>query len=66
MAPLTVDKRSTVRNKLRRRTREWVRRHINELRRPFDIAIIFKKEAAAATRENFYEELARTFKKINS
>lgn len=65
IAPRSVDKRAVLRNTLRRRAREWVRGHLEELRKPFDVAVIFKKEAALATRKNFYEELARIFREIN-
>lgn len=66
IAPRSVDKRAVGRNTLRRRAREWVRGHLDELRKPLDVAVIFKKEASLAARKNFYEELARIFGEINT
>lgn len=66
IAPRSIDKRAVLRNLLRRRTREWVRGHLDGLQKPLDVAVIFKKEAVSATRKNFYEELARVFREINA
>ncbi|MDP3779426.1 MAG: ribonuclease P protein component [bacterium] len=64
IAPKTVDKRAVVRNRLRRRTREWIRRNIDSLPRSFDVALFFKKEAKSATRKEFYEDLTIIFQDI--
>lgn len=58
--PRSLDKRSTVRNRLRRRAREWIRKNIS-LAKPNDTAIFFKKEAVTAPKNKFYEELAKIF-----
>lgn len=59
-----VDRRATVRNRLRRRAREWVMKQ-EELRSlPCDIAIVFKKSAPGTSRAKLYEELERAFQKI--
>ncbi|OHA02894.1 MAG: ribonuclease P protein component [Candidatus Sungbacteria bacterium RIFCSPLOWO2_02_FULL_54_10] len=57
IVPRTVDKRATVRNRLRRRMREFMRVHAGALAPPRDIAITCRREAAAATRKAFYEAL---------
>lgn len=60
IVPRQLDKRSTVRNRLRRRAREWTRRNISMFRSD-DVVIICKKGAVAASRKQFYEELAKIF-----
>lgn len=66
ITPRALDKRSSVRNRLRRRAREWIRQQGPELlKKPLDVAIVFKKRAAAYPRKNFYEELERIFTKID-
>ena len=60
VASRAVSKHAVVRNRLRRRAREWYRKHLDVIRVPVDLAIIFKKNAKAATRKKFYEELERT------
>ena len=60
ITPRTLDKRSTVRNRLRRRAREWVRKNVFLLK-PRDVVIICKKETVIASRQQFYEELAKIF-----
>lgn len=60
ITPRSLDKRSTVRNRLRRRAREWVRKNIS-ISESVDIALICKKEAVVASRKKFYEELAKIF-----
>ena len=64
VTPRTVDKRATVRNRVRRRAREWVRRCPAVLASPLDIAFIFNREAARATRPAFYDALERSMEKI--
>lgn len=51
-----------MRNRLRRRAREWVRMHGTSLPEPVDIALFFKKEAVRATKKEFYEDLAHVFR----
>jgi|SRR3989344_4065119 len=66
VAPRSIEKRSSVRNSLKRRSREWLRKEPDLLREPLDNAIIFKKEACSATRKEFYEELEKKFKMFSS
>ncbi len=63
VTPRSLDKRSTVRNRLRRRAREWIRKNI-PLTKPNDTAIFFKKEAIAVSKNKFYEELAKIFTRL--
>ncbi|MDP3769432.1 MAG: ribonuclease P protein component [bacterium] len=62
IAPKTVDKRAVIRNRLRRQAREWIRVHVPLPSRPLDIALTFKKSAAGAERNVFYEDIASLFK----
>jgi ribonuclease P protein component len=55
-----VSKRAVIRNRLRRRAREWYRKRSELLGAPVDLAVIFKKEAVGATRAALYAELERT------
>ncbi len=64
IASRNVDKRAVVRNRLRRRAREWVRKTSGILGIPADVAIIFKKQASGAPRYIFYEELEGLFLKL--
>lgn len=64
VASRAVDKRATVRNRLRRRAREWVMREARLRHSSCDVAIIFKKSASVASRAKLYEELERAFQKI--
>lgn len=61
ITPKTVDKRAVVRNRLRRRCREWIRKSLIPLPRALDIAITFKKDAHKATRKEFYADLKDLF-----
>lgn len=61
IAPKTVDKRAVVRNRLRRRCREWIRVHFMPPTHGMDIAIFFKKDARTATKKEFYDDLADLF-----
>ena len=61
ITPKTIDKRSVVRNRIRRRAREWVRKDLTPPSPPFDIAVLFKKESREATKKDFYEDLAELF-----
>ena len=62
IAAKSVDKRAVVRNRLRRRGREWVRTHLSPPLVPVDVAIFFKKEAKDATQKEFYKDLAILFR----
>ena len=67
IASKMVDKRAVVRNRLRRRCREWIRTHVLSLpalHGSMDIAILFKKDAGLATKKEFYSDLAGLFHKI--
>lgn len=65
VAPRSVDKRATARNKLKRMAREWVRKNFSLFTNPVDVVIVFKKEAIKYPRFNFYKELDKIFKQIN-
>ena len=59
IASKIVDKRAVVRNRLRRRCREWIRVHfLPSSGSGMDIAIFFKKDARTATKKEFYNDLA--------
>ena len=60
VASRAVEKRAVRRNRIRRRAREWLRRNFHPLQGQVDLALIFKKEAFASTKQKFYEELSRT------
>lgn len=57
--PRAVDKRSTARNRLRRRIREWFRARPDSMAAPLDIVIVARKGAEAYSRTHLYEELER-------
>lgn len=61
ITPKTVNKRAVARNRLRRRCREWIRKSLIPLPRPFDIVITCKKDANKATRKEFYADLTDLF-----
>lgn len=61
IASRAADKRAVVRNRLRRRAREWVRARPGILQMSVDAVLIFKREASSAPREVFYKELERAF-----
>ena len=50
-------KRAVIRNCIRRRTREWMRRKLCLRELSLDIAIIFKFGSAAASRKELYDAL---------
>lgn len=60
VAPRAIEKRAVLRNRLRRRTSEWIRRSA-VLGLSLDIAIFFKREAISAPRGKLYEELRKIF-----
>lgn len=59
VTPRTVDKRATVRNRIRRRAREWVRRNSELLSSSLDIAFLFTRAAVKSPRRAFYDELTK-------
>lgn len=63
VAPKSINKRATVRNRLRRRASEWVRRHPELLNASCDTLILFKKEAVLMPRQQFYEEFKKTIER---
>lgn len=66
ITPRTMDKRSVIRNKLRRRAREWIRNNSDLYKKSMDVAIIFKKESVLISRNVFYEELEKKIKEITN
>ncbi len=64
VAGRAVDKRAVVRNRLRRRAREYLRRHLAEMPTHCDIAVIIKKEAVAARRNDFYDALQQIIARV--
>ena len=58
-----VSKKAVVRNKLRRRIRERLRK-INFQSRDTDLAVLVKKPAETETSKNFYKELDALYEKI--
>lgn len=58
VTPKAIEKRAVVRNRIRRRTREWLYKS-SLLQRSLDIAFLFKKDAITSSRKFFYEELSR-------
>ncbi|OGZ29651.1 MAG: ribonuclease P protein component [Candidatus Niyogibacteria bacterium RIFCSPLOWO2_01_FULL_45_48] len=61
-----VDKRSTVRNKLRRRISEIMKKNITGKNRCFDIFIQVRPEAAGLDFERLNGEFVRVFKSMAS
>ena len=53
-----TEKHAVVRNRIRRRAREWVRTHPDILALPFDLVFIFKKQAVTSPRIAFYDGIA--------
>lgn len=64
VAARVVDKRAVVRNRLRRRAREYLRKNIAGIPAGRDIAVLIKKEAASASRHEFYENLRGLISRI--
>ena len=65
ITPRATEKSSVLRNRLRRRAREWARKHKELSGWPIDVAIIFKGEALRASKKIFYEELEKIFIRIH-
>lgn len=57
---------AVVRNRLRRRAREWIRTNSPLLTKSVDLALVIKKDATGLSRQRFYEELENGTKKILS
>lgn len=55
IAPIAFDKRAVVRNRVRRRAREYVRKHAELSDMPYDVIFLFKKHAVMQTKKHFYE-----------
>ena len=60
----SVSKHAVVRNTLRRRAREWIRKFALTSLPPLDIVILFSKAAPKISRKNLYEELEHTLSQI--
>ncbi|MEK7172837.1 MAG: ribonuclease P protein component [Patescibacteria group bacterium] len=59
----TVSKKAVIRNRLRRRMREWIRKQ--DVRTGgVDLAVLVKKPAATVLRKDFYKELFALYEKI--
>lgn len=65
VASLAVDKRFSIRNRLRRRAREWIRKRPEFMKKSVDAAIFFKKKSVLAPRKKFYEELEKLLQHLN-
>lgn len=65
IVPKKIAKRSVLRNKIRRRAAEWVRKHQSVIAGGHDVAFIFRKPSTEATRSNFYCLLAQLFVRAN-
>lgn len=61
ITPKIIDKRAVIRNRLRRRCREWIRTYPIIFPRPYDIAIMCKKNANQTTQKEFYADLVDLF-----
>ena len=64
ISPRAVDKRAVIRNRLRRRAREWFRKNMSLHRAGLDIAVVFKKNASDVRRNVLYEELKKITDRI--
>ncbi len=64
IVPRAVEKRAVLRNRSRRRAREWIRRQQKTFSAALDIALVFKKEAIVSSKKTFYEELRKIFAQI--
>lgn len=63
VVPKKAVKRSTLRNKIRRRAAEWVRSNRAITMTGHDIVVIFRKPSAEMTRGSFYRLLEELFEK---
>ena len=59
VVPVSLDKRAAERNKIRRRAREYVRKHNGASSMPFDVIFLFTKNALIQPKKHFYECLRK-------
>lgn len=59
-----ADKRAVIRNRLRRRAAEYIRMHLADMPSNRDIAVIIKKEAVGARRDDFYAILKQVLARV--
>ena len=59
--PVSVSKKSNIRNKIKRMALERVRISLPNIVGGFDILVIFKKEAANMIKKEFHEQLQESF-----
>ncbi|MBU6415060.1 ribonuclease P protein component [Patescibacteria group bacterium] len=59
-----VSKKSAVRNLLKRRTSEWIRKNLGRIRAGYDMAFVFSKNAAEAKPAIFFQDLEAFFQSI--
>lgn len=60
----SVEKRAVLRNRIRRRIREWLRKHMKAKSPSADIIFLVKKESIHTDRSYLYEELEDCLKEI--
>ena len=58
-----VSKKAVARNRVRRRVREIIRLALLPLARPFDVMVIVKQEALAATYQQLFDDLTMLYEK---
>lgn len=64
VVPKAVSKSAVMRNTLKRRAREWIRKNERVSCQSADLVLIFKKEAAGLSKNKFYEELEKILGKV--
>lgn len=64
VVPRSVSKRAVVRNRLRRRAREHIRRRMTRISAGRDAALIMHPAAAAATKKDFYGALEKILERL--
>lgn len=64
VVPRRVHKSAVVRNKLRRRLKEWIRQQTDIVGKQLDIVFIVKSKAVFCSRKEFYEKLNNILKTI--
>ena len=62
---LKVSKSAVVRNLLRRQMREAIRKHLEEIKRGFDVALVAKKEMIGAKFAVIEDDVLKTLEKAN-
>ncbi|MFY9462484.1 MAG: ribonuclease P protein component [Candidatus Sungiibacteriota bacterium] len=58
-----VARKSTDRNRLRRRASGWLEEHLSGIQAGFDVALILREKASGLPRRDFYSALGGLFKK---